>query len=428
MGHFLKRYGALLWVTLFFGSMPGMTVEEVRIAAVVGDKIISITDLDHRVRLALLSAGITPSTGAFSKLRPQVLETMVNEIIQIAKAKEFDITASPGDIDAATQQIEHRNNMQAGAMKKMLADNKIPYDLFAQNVTASIVWWDYIRAKYQTSQGASRHEIDQAQKKNAFSKALGHTLLGELYISFDGVGDEEKAKIRATQFVQELEKGASFSALAAQFSDSASAARGGDIGWVPDGHLPFAELNHAVSALKPGQITAPIRTQNGYYVLMIREKKAPGQAALADTLMNFHQVLRPLTAPFQERDIAAATAQMNRLKAGASSCGLLETLSKSDASLELRTVQKASLGQMVPQLQELLGPLSAGDSTPPILSDKGILLFMVCSKETIDPDDLSEDDIRSIILDQKLNLMSMREMGNLRRTTYINVRLPAATS
>ena len=420
----LIKVGRLLIVWAIMGVCPSLVaVEESRIAAVVGDKIISVIDLDHRVRFALLSAGIDPTVAAQEKLRPQVLDTMIGEVLQLAKGAEFDITASPADIEETIQQIEHRHNMAPGNMKKMLADNNIPYDVFAQSVAASIVWGDYIRAKYQQTLSASPHEINQAKQKNAVAKTLGHTLLGEIVVGFDQGGGEEKAYAKAMGLLDALKKGASFSAIAEQFSDSASAARGGDIGWVPDGQLPVPILNDAVAALGVGQVTLPLKTPTGYTILMIRDKRGPGQPMASDVVLSFVQVLKPMTPPFDQGTVDRAIGMMNRLKTGASSCSLLKTLATSDPSFVVRAVDRAVAGQMPPQLSELLRALPAGASTTPVLSDQGVVLFMVCDRQETNQDDPSDDAIKAMIVDQKLGLVAMREMKTLRRNAHVHIRL-----
>ncbi len=79
-------------------------------------------------------------------------------------------------------------------------------------------------------------------------------------------GADKAARARAEDVAKQLRGGANFAALAKKYSDDKeSAAKGGDLGDVTPGLLP-PELENAVKALKPGEVTAPVRTAFGYHV------------------------------------------------------------------------------------------------------------------------------------------------------------------
>ena len=61
----------------------------------------------------------------------------------------------------------------------------------------------------------------------------------------------------AQQLLQQLRKGASFPALARQFSEAASAARGGDLGWIQEGQL-LEELDAALAQMRLGTLSPSI--------------------------------------------------------------------------------------------------------------------------------------------------------------------------
>ena len=71
--------------------------------------------------------------------------------------------------------------------------------------------------------------------------------------------------------------------MAGQFSQSPSAASGGEIGWVLEGQLP-EELDHALLGLRPGQTAGPVRAEGGYYILLLRDRREPaGTIVQAET-------------------------------------------------------------------------------------------------------------------------------------------------
>ncbi|HTV79149.1 MAG TPA: peptidylprolyl isomerase [Steroidobacteraceae bacterium] len=81
--------------------------------------------------------------------------------------------------------------------------------------------------------------------------------------------DAAAALKKAQDIEAKLKAGANFEALARQYSDdSGSAAQGGDLGLSERGSLegPFGD---ALFSMKPGQISAPVRTRFGYHIIRL---------------------------------------------------------------------------------------------------------------------------------------------------------------
>jgi peptidyl-prolyl cis-trans isomerase SurA len=74
-----------------------------------------------------------------------------------------------------------------------------------------------------------------------------------------------KAKIEGKQ--------GSFEDLARQNSQDTFAAKGGDMGWVETGDIP-AELETVMNALKPGEISEPVKTPFGMHIVQVIERKS----------------------------------------------------------------------------------------------------------------------------------------------------------
>jgi peptidyl-prolyl cis-trans isomerase C len=68
-----------------------------------------------------------------------------------------------------------------------------------------------------------------------------------------------------------LDRGESFEEVARMFStDRTSAAKGGEVGWVRQGGL-YPEVEKVAFQLKPNQVSEPIKTPNGYYLVKVEE-------------------------------------------------------------------------------------------------------------------------------------------------------------
>ena len=85
--------------------------------------------------------------------------------------------------------------------------------------------------------------------------------------------------------------GADFAKLAREYSqDPGSKDKGGDLGWFPRGRMvkPFED---AAFALKPGQISKPVKTQFGYHIIQLVALRPAGEQPLAEVKDTIKQKL-----------------------------------------------------------------------------------------------------------------------------------------
>jgi peptidyl-prolyl cis-trans isomerase D len=118
----------------------------------------------------------------------------------------------------------------------------------------------------------TKAEIEKAYEENA-SRYVKPVKRRASHILIEVKGASEGAVQQALSRAQALEKqiraGADFSALARKSSDDKeSAPRGGDLGEIRPGVLP-AELDAAIVGLRPGQVSAPVRTSYGYHLVKV---------------------------------------------------------------------------------------------------------------------------------------------------------------
>ena len=87
--------------------------------------------------------------------------------------------------------------------------------------------------------------------------------------------DSAAARAHVARVRAELARGAKFEDVAKrESSDTVSAHRGGDLGWVKKDDPSFdAQFRAGMRSLKPGQVSAPVATQFGYHLIRIDQVK-----------------------------------------------------------------------------------------------------------------------------------------------------------
>jgi len=105
-----------------------------------------------------------------------------------------------------------------------------------------------------------------------------------LAVARDG-SDDAQVKARADELLAQLRQGADFAKLAAEHSaDKGSAARGGDLGFFPRGKMvpPFEQAAFALE--KKGDLSAPVKSQFGYHIIELVERKPAGTLPFDEAL------------------------------------------------------------------------------------------------------------------------------------------------
>ena len=226
-----------------------------------------------------------------AKRQPEVIATLINEQLLVQKGKELGMAE---EVEAEVnrrmlevmrsegfktlEQLEAAMNasgVSPSAVRASLRSEIMKQFVFGQEVDRKIFW------------GIPDTEAKAYYEKNRdkFRKPESLTL-SEIFLSTVGK-DEEQVRARAAEMVKQLRAGGDFKAVAMVQSEREENGQrtapktGGKVG-----SFPVSDLNPAVTAvvkdLKAGQITDPVKIDNGYMILRVDERTPAGEAAYDD--------------------------------------------------------------------------------------------------------------------------------------------------
>ena len=115
-------------------------------------------------------------------------------------------------------------------------------------------------------------EVDEILARLKEAEGEDTYRLGEIFLAVNSPDEEASIRETTERLVEQIRGGARFGALARQFSQAATAAVGGDLGWTPRSQLD-AEIAAAVDRLSPGAVLDPIRTISGFRILRLTGKR-----------------------------------------------------------------------------------------------------------------------------------------------------------
>jgi peptidyl-prolyl cis-trans isomerase SurA len=418
--HITKIFAlALVLLTV---SLEASAQDVQRIAAVVNDKIISLRDLANRTRLVATISKLPNTQQTYRRLRPQVLRALVDEQLQIQEANRLSIEVTDRDMDIGKGLMENRFRVRKGAFDKFLNANRINIGSALAQVRASIAWSKLVNRRFANLAEISDEEIDEVIEQ--FERNLGKPqfFAVEILLPVDDPDREREVRQLAGRLVAEIRKGSNFNAIAQQFSSSASAARGGEIGWISPGQIA-AELETALNALQPGDITAPIRTVLGYHILKLENRRILSGTDPLKAKVSLKHVFLPLSPKASRADVESQTGIAEAIAASVQNCEDMDLLAKEVKSPAGADLGNFNVGELAPVMRNAVAQLKAGVPSKPVRLPTGISVIMVCERTDAPNDIPGRDEITPRLRAQKLEILARRYLRDLRREAFIETRI-----
>lgn len=392
------------------------------IAAVVNDDVITVADLQMRLRLALMSSGLPATPDAQQRMLPQVLRLLIDEKLQGQEAKRAGISVPAQDVDRALAAIAGQNRMSTQQLFTMLKSTGVPQTALEDQVRSQLAWRQLIQRRFVSQVEVSDTQVDEVVERLKANQGKPQFLVASIFLAVDQDAGEGQVKALADRLVSEIRRGAPFPAVARQFSQAAGAQSGGDMGWVLAGQLEPA-LDQVLGTMQQGQVSDPIRTLGGYNILLLRDKRLVNANTATGVKVRLNQIVVPVPPTAPSNRVQTVVAQMRNDFSGVNGCEAFRAKAK-----ELGVTANPDLGDILlnrlpDAMRQVVSALPDGQVSSPLRVPDGVAVMMVCSRQDAGGDGVDRDQIRSGLAEQKLDMMQRRLLRDLRGNAYIDIRL-----
>ncbi|MCC6341172.1 MAG: peptidylprolyl isomerase [Bryobacterales bacterium] len=266
------------------------------VAAKVNDRSITYADLDKQYRYQFGNMSEKPSEDQLTYQKLELLRTMVDNEIMLQRAEKLNLMATDADVEAKFNELKtpytqeefqkqlQARNMTVEELKTQLRRDLSISKLFNKDITSKISITDKEVGDFYN------------ENKASFHLAEPHVHLAQILVTprpdpnvknlkGDKAMTDEQARKKTLLLEARARGGEDFAMLAQNFSeDPNTAANGGDLGFIGESSLDKAnpELRKMVMSLQPGQVSPPIKTEEGYRILKVISKEPAGQRELTD--------------------------------------------------------------------------------------------------------------------------------------------------
>lgn len=411
------------------GTLTLMTVSAVSgqsllgiIAATVNDRLITVSELEARLDLRVLEANLPNSLPLRQQLVPLVLRQLIDERLRQQAISDAGIAVTSSEVEAALADLAQRNNLTLRQFEMEVTRTGVPWWTLQEHIRVDLGWRRLIQQRFQPQIRPS--EVDAVQERLLTNVGQSEYRLREIFLPLTSTSEEDSVYGLAQELVLRLRHGSDFATLARQFSQAAG--QGGDLGWVQRGQLA-APLDQQLAVLMPGQVSEPIRSSQGYHILLLQEHRLI--TAGGEVVFSLRRaVLSRSSNPIIRQTALARATDLQRQVAN---CQELDQQLQQNGLAPSESVEEVPLNELAEQLG--LDTLPVGLAAELINLPEETLLtraegatvtvWMVCQR-TIAPSTLpSRTEITQQLVLQRIGNLQRRFLQQLRRGAVIDIRI-----
>lgn len=418
-----RRFAAALLAGLVAVAVAApAAAQDLSVAAVVNDDAISVLDLENRMRLVVGTSRLPNNASTRQRLQGQVLQNLIDERLQLQEARRLNATVTEEEVQSAISQIEAQNNIPAGTLLSRLRRAGIPEDTLLDRLRAQIAWIKVVRARLGSDLRITEQQVDAELARLRANAGKPEYLIATLFLAVDNPSQDSQVRAQAERLRREIRGGADFTAIAREFSDSATAVGGGDLGWIPATQLEPA-MESAVRGSRPGQIVGPVRTATGYHLIQVRGRRIAPEVPAAPATVSVAELFLPLPSNPSQDAIGEAERILRESSEDMQDCRDVARLAQ-----QLRSPRPADLGTFPvgrePQrVRQAISGLAENQPSGIVRSGDGVSVFMVCNRTASTGEAAARSAVRERLTRERIDQLAQRYLQDLRRTSFIDIRV-----
>ncbi|HEU4709811.1 MAG TPA: peptidylprolyl isomerase [Methylophilaceae bacterium] len=383
---------AFLAIALVVSSQAACKeVEKVdRIVAVVDQAVITEKELQDKINV--VSAQLEKKGVALPPqdvLQKQILERLINDRLQLQYAAQTGLRVDDIQLDKTIERIAEQNKMDVPEFRKTLEEQGIPFATFREDIRNEILLARLREREVDNRINVTEAEIDNflitqaaRQDEDQDEYEVSHILI---QAPEEGSPQElQKLKAKAEQALKQIQGGASFSEVSANFSDAPNALEGGSLGWKTSTQLPALFLD-ALKSMKPGDVSPILRSPNGFHILKLTNRRG-GSSPLVVEQTHARHILIKLNEITSEDEAKHKLESIRErlVNGGADFPEMARQYSEDGTAANGGDLGWVNPGDTVPAFEKAMNALKPGEISEPVRSPFGFHLIQVLERRKQD--------------------------------------------
>lgn len=365
-----------------------------RVAAIVNDGLVLKSELDVQMdavtkRLQEQKVEL-PSQ---SVLKQQVLDRLILQEIQTQRAKRVGLTVSDEQLNGALQEIAQRNKIPFDQLPNALEAQGVDYKQYRESMRKELTLSTLRQRDVISHINVTPRELDQYLARQDSSAANDEFNVSHILLSLPAAATPrqlEDIAQKGQELAARAQKGEDFGQLAIANSNSQTALDGGQLGWRKGTQLPQFILE-LVTKMKPGEVSAPVRTPSGFHIVKLNERRGGQAPVIVEQMHVRHVLLKPNELDDDETVRQKLGKLRDRILKGEAFAGIASATSEDPGSApDGGDLGWAGPGTFVPEFDKAVANLKPGEISEPFKTRFGWHIAQLLGTRTYD----STDDVR----------------------------------
>lgn len=392
-----------------------------KIDALVNDEVISAYDVNQRINLLAAVTGTQYSEQELPRLREQVRRNIVDEKLQLQEAREFEVEVSENELSQAFVRVASNFNMNPEQFQQFLDQNGSGQDAIVHQIRAQIAWDSVVNGRLRPQISVGDEEVEILIERMESRAGEFEYRLSEIVLIVPNPSQEAVQRDTATLIVERIKAGVPFAALAEQFSQSSTAAVGGDMGWLGEDQLT-PTLASRVTSLDVGGVSDPVRTPGGFHILSMQDRRRIMSLDPLDMQLDLQQLVFLFDESTTQEVANEVAERWNGEALSINSCETLPETAERIGASNHSNIGLLKLRDLPLQLRPTLEALEVGQAAKPVASNDGIRIIVLCGRQEPEIQKPDFDQIMNQLESQRLSMMSRRYLRDLRRDAIVDYR------
>jgi peptidyl-prolyl cis-trans isomerase SurA len=399
-----------------------------RIAAVVNDGLVLRSELDAQTeavtkRLQEQKVALPPP----SVLKQQVLDRLILQEIQNQRAKRLGVSISDEQLNGALQEIASRNKIPFDQLPTALAAQGIDYKQYRESMRRELTLNQLRERDVISHIIVTPRELEQFLARQDSAAANDQFNVSHILLSLPAAATPEQiAEItkKANDIAERAAKGEDFGQLAIANSNSQTALDGGSLGWRKGSQLPQFILDE-VTKMKPGEVSAPLRTPSGFHIVKLNERRSGEAPVIVNQIHVRHILLKPneLDDDATVREKLAKLRQ--RILNGEDFAGIASTTSQDPGSApDGGDLGWSGPGTFVPEFDKAIADLKVNEISEPFKTRFGWHIVQMLGTRTYDSTaDVRRQRAYAAIRESKADEETELWLRRLRDEAFVEIKM-----
>ncbi|MFE8604907.1 peptidylprolyl isomerase [Archangium violaceum] len=278
-----KLMGTMVAALLLNGAVARAELVD-RVAAVVNRDVIALSEVEKRAapELARLNSAVRdPKQRAEerAKVLKTSLNTLIGEKLMEGEIRELGLAATESELEAAISDVKRQNNVtDEASFERLLSGEGFTVKTYKEFLRNQMSRMKLVQMKVTPKVKVSEEDLKAAYTQYAkLESGDAEVHARHILVQVDAKATPEQvetANKKAQALAVEARKpGVDFAELAKKKSEGPSASDGGDLGFFRRGVMVPA-FERVAFTLKEGEVSEPVRTQFGWHVLKVEERRA----------------------------------------------------------------------------------------------------------------------------------------------------------